>query len=233
MARTRKVPFSLDEFKESEHPRDKDGKFATSNSRSSSGNQVKTIAGVKQGKAMSFTEANEGKVNPNYNKGGRYKTNCQVCIAVFEARLRGYDVETSITDNEIIRELSYNPNLAYKDPQTGENPPIIKSHARDAQSCKKWLSEQIKPGERYAFGYSPEFTIGERGHIIVAYKSSNGELKFYDPQDGKKFDENFLDDIGYETPFGDIMICFSPMIFRIDDKELNYEILDKISQPAD
>lgn len=193
----------------------------------------KTIAGVKKGKPMSFKEANEGRVNPNYDKDDRYKTNCQSCIAVFEARLRGYNVETNVSDNTIAKELSYKPNLAYKDPQTGENPPIIKSHVRDAQSCKKWLNEHIKSGERYAFGYSPELTIGERGHIIVVYKTDNDHLNFYDPQDGKNFDEKFLDDIGYETPFGDIIICFSPMIFRIDDKELNYEILNKIAQPVD
>ncbi len=54
----------------------------------------KTIAGVKKGKPMSYKQANEGRVNPNYNKSDEYKLNCQCCVAVFEARLRGYDIET-------------------------------------------------------------------------------------------------------------------------------------------
>ena len=239
--------FNLDEWKENEHPRDKEGKFTTGSSQNTGtksdvktnepsklqiSKTTKTIAGVKPGKPMSFKEANEGKVNPNYSKGGIYRINCQSSVAVFEARLRGYDIETKGVNPETIRDLSFEPNLAYIDPQTGKNPQFVKSHTRNSNDCKKWLDEQIKPGERYAFGYSPELSINDNGHIITVYKTNDGVLKFYDPQKGKNYDVSFLDNIGYETPFGNIIICFSPMIFRIDDKELNYDILEKISQPS-
>lgn len=43
---------------------------------------------------MSFKQANGGKVNPKYTgKRDGYSGNCQTCVAVFEARLRGYDMQ--------------------------------------------------------------------------------------------------------------------------------------------
>lgn len=38
---------------------------------------------------MTFFEANNGRANVNYRKGGIYQDNCQSCVVVHEARLRG------------------------------------------------------------------------------------------------------------------------------------------------
>lgn len=40
---------------------------------------------------LGFWEANEGRSNVYYNRGGVFKDNCQCCVVVHEMRLRGID----------------------------------------------------------------------------------------------------------------------------------------------
>lgn len=193
----------------------------------------KTIAGVKRGKPMTRKQANEGRVNPNYSSGDKfYKQNCQACVAIFEARMKGYNVEIAKFDKETWEKLRSDPFLAYVDSKTGCAPKFVESHLSNERDCKKWLNEQIKLGERFAFGYAPRPSSIPIGHLIEVTRLENGKLSFYDPQDGKSYDETLLDEIGYEYILGETVIGFSPKIFRLDDKELNLEILNKIAQKA-
>lgn len=232
------TPFNVDEWKESDHPRDKDGKFSTSNSGTSSKqskenspDEAKTIAGVKKGKPMSFKKANGGNVNPNYGKKPGYDTNCQTCVAVFEARLRGYDIEAAPLDlnNETMVKLGWHPNLAYIDPKTGESPDFTFSHAKNANDCKEWLKKNIKRNERYIFVFQPHYGSG---HVVQVSKKLNGSIRFYDPQNWESYDENYLKSVRYRLNFKNISIGESPKILRIDDKELNIEMLNEIIEPT-
>lgn len=233
-------PFNVDEWKESDHPRDKDGKFSTSNSGTSSKqskekspDEAKTIAGVKKGKPMSFKKANGGNVNPNYGKKPGYDTNCQTCVAVFEARLRGYDIESVPFDahNKAMRQIGYTPWQVYKDPKTGQYPEISQINAKTYKGCEEFLKNKIKRGERYAFGYRPGLTLGK--HIIVVRKGLTGKLKFYDPQSGVHLkNDSVLQDAYAWRRFGIESIHFNPITFRIDDKNLDTELLNKILYTA-
>lgn len=175
---------------------------------------------------MSFKKANEGRVNPNYNsKEPGYRMNCQTCVACFEARLRGYDVEAmpfSYEDENILN-LGYNPTLAYIDTTTGKNPTMQKINVSNTYDCLEWLDKNVKKGERYAFGYTHSY--GK--HIIQVSKTLLGKISFYDPQQGKKLKQDILKDIVLEKDNP-----YNPIIFRIDDKELNIELFNKICKPT-
>ena len=46
-------------------------------------------------KPMPFLEANEGRGNVDFSKGKQFMENCQIAVAVHEARLRGLNVKTA------------------------------------------------------------------------------------------------------------------------------------------
>ena len=57
--------------------------------------ELSRVLPVVQGKIMNFTEADEGKVNPNFNtssKSTTYNFNCGTCVPAYLLRRRGYDV---------------------------------------------------------------------------------------------------------------------------------------------
>lgn len=183
----------------------------------------------KKGKPMSFKEANEGKVNPNYKKGGGYLGNCQACIAVFEARLRGYNIETLPRLKNGWEELRKYPNIAFINPKTQQPPKIISTDTNTPTDCYKWLDKNLKKGERYAFGYQPKDSF--TGHIITVGKNKDGKLFFYDAQKGKVLSPRILLNMEMYTVSIRGQAIKLPLLFRIDNTELNMEWLNKISKP--
>ena len=183
------------------------------------------ISGVKQGKPMSWKEANSGNVNPNYKENDLYKNNCQVCVATFEARLRGYDVEALPFRGKTMEKLAKEPMLAFINPTTGKPPEwIMDEKINTNKKLKKWLNETIKPNERYAFAYWHK----GNGHIISLDKTEEGLLRFYDPQVGKITGKEVMETIIYKMNRV-IEINTAPRIFRTDNCELNTEILNLIT----
>ncbi|MBQ8847823.1 MAG: hypothetical protein IJ003_02655 [Candidatus Gastranaerophilales bacterium] len=179
------------------------------------------ISGVKQGKPMSWKEANSGNVNPNYLKGGGYNYNCQSCVACFEARLRGYNISALpySKNNQAMQELSLNPTLAFK------NAKIIDSNANSKKECIDWLNSIIKPNERYAFAHINQYG----GHISIATKTKSGKLKLYDPQSGETKTSKILNGVIYEKLYKGEKINIPPRIFRTDNLELDLDLFNKIS----
>lgn len=199
--------------------------FLAKKGKQSKTNNSKPIAGIKQGKPMSFKQANGGKVNPKYtgNRDG-YSGNCQTCIAVFEARLRGYDMQAIPFDkaNIYMNALGYQPTLAYIDKKTGTTPYMLQGDVKRPSECEEWLKNRVKIGQRFAFIFKPMNSGG--GHIIEVSKNILGQLKFYDPQSGENFNKSFLKEINYRPENrGD-----APLIFRVDDKELNTDFLNRM-----
>jgi hypothetical protein len=140
------------------------------------------LAGVKRGKEMTHAEANEGRVNPNYSFNGHngYRINCQSCVVNYEARRRGYNVETLPNhNNPVAKSLSYNTNLAWIDPATGNHPPIVRSGTKTAKQLLKYMQDNIEEGGRYTFQFY--WRNYNSGHIIHAYKEG-GQVILYDPQ---------------------------------------------------
>ena len=146
---------------------------------------------------MTFTEADSGNVNPNFKESDGFQCNCQTCVVVFEARLRGYNLEArpfEISSNAL--PLSENTNLAWLTPR-GEHPDYIMNlEANTVDSVYQFISDTVKPGERYTMEGIWKGDLG-CGHIISVFREESGNLVFYDPQvnmiyNSKSIKEDFL-----------------------------------------
>ena len=195
------------------------------------------IAGVKKGNPMSLDEAMES-ANPDYDVFGNltYKENCQAAVTVAEARVRGFDIETSIDyGSDLKEELSRHPNYAYIDPKTGRTPRFEEINVSDPTECEKALNDTIKQGERYIFQFDwkqKDSNGRTMGHILIAVKNENNKTIFYDPQRNYKYEKAsiLLERIQYKTRQNKAL--YPPEILRVDDKELDYKVLNQISKPA-
>ena len=156
-----------------------------------------SIAGVEKGREMTFTEADSGNVNPNFEECDGFQCNCQSCVVVFEARLRGYDIEAKpfeMSSNAF--ELSENTSLAWLTPK-GEHPKYIMNfEANSVDAAYQFISDTVKSGERYTLEGVWKGGFG-CGHIISVFREETGNLVFYDPQvnmtyNEKSIKENFL-----------------------------------------
>lgn len=148
------------------------------------------IADVKQGKPMTYEQADNGNVNPffddNYNPFSKrgsvigYRTNCATCVATYVARRQGYDVRAlpNLNNPDIMR-LSQNVLLAYDSkPQ-----PLKKKKGEDTWSFLNRVVQ--KDGSIFSMDWS--WGGSRKGHIVVVEKDKNGVF-VYDPQSNKRYD---------------------------------------------
>lgn len=219
--------------------------------------KIRSIAGVKCGKAMTFEEADSGHVNPNYGTDPYYAINCQACVPTFEARQRGYNVQVLPNrKGSMCEKLSRNTNLVWIDPKTGEHPHYIFDH--DAKSPKKYLSfiqKIVKQGERYSieFGWSGR---SRSGHIVNLDRTEEGLLRIKDNQRGQnevsewigdaevlkylarmKYKSSNIDEfikncerLGVEYSLEKITPV--PKLLRIDNMEFDFSVADEIMEGA-
>lgn len=198
-------------------------------------NDPTTIAGVKRGAPMSREEADQGNANPNYSQGGGYYINCQSCVVTFEARMRGYDVQTlPNTRGSKLEQLSRMSNHAWLDPKTGEVPKVTRNESvTTAKKCKTWLENEMEPGARYTFGHSWKGR-SRSGHIICADKDSDGNVRLFDPQSGKtmtgKDVDAYLGRIKYTTTVYGMKVSCAPRLLRVDNKTFNPEFANHIME---
>lgn len=217
------------------------------------------VAGVRRGKPMTEEEADSGNVNPHYTAGkyDGYSVNCQSCVVTYEARMRGYNVET-LPNSERVTSASYalsrNTRLAWIDPKTGEIPQFIPHPDATRIGVKtylKWLDEAVETGKRYTIQVRWKGGNGA-GHIVIMHRNADGHLELYDPQTGKKFTKDYIEDTrkgerqeakdGWtycgksnmlEGWFSRVQFKIrgwwvGPELLRVDDKEFNLDVVDKI-----
>jgi hypothetical protein len=101
--------------------------------------------GIKQGKPMSFEEANQGRGNPKFRTNKLYGVNCQTCVVVHELRLRGFDLgakpKASSTQEAMARDCTF----AWIDPLTGQQPEVVRiTCAPDNKTIKVRKSQKSK-----------------------------------------------------------------------------------------
>ena len=152
-----------------------------------------TLAGVKRGKPMTFEQADNNRPNPNFMKSEGYRINCQSCVVTYEARLRGYDVETlPNTKGSRLEWLSHQSYKAWVDPKTGKARQPERYDGTTSKNALKWIRDNVKPGERYTLGMTWRNHAG--GHIVSIERMENGTIRLYDPQSNEiVLDENKVD----------------------------------------
>lgn len=197
------------------------------------------IAGVNIGKPMTFEEADSYHTNPNY--GGRgYATNCQTCVAAFEARLRGYKVIAKANyNNAYIKLLSSNTNEIWIDPKTGFHPKYIYDNsANTPEKCYNYINGIVREGERYTLQFSWKGRMSA-GHIVNLDRNENGEIRLHDNQRGKgevaehvgeEAVTKYLSKIKYHKIGLKGRIPCVPKLLRIDNVDFDYNYASQIME---
>lgn len=190
-----------------------------------------TIAGVLPGDPMSFEEADSGHVNPKYGVDEGYAKNCQTCVPVFEARLRGYPVYArGNTPGSMSGQLSYQTNLIWIDPDTGMHPDYI--YDVKANSPEKYLyfiNSTVKQGERYSIQFGWKNT--ERaGHIVNLDRTPAGQLRIKDNQRGTGEKSEWIGDLEVLSYLSRMKYIGNnvPKLLRIDNMRFDHRVANLI-----
>lgn len=162
--------------------------------------ELEKALGIAKGKPMTYEEADKGKENPNYNKGGGYHVNCQTCTVTHMLRRLGFDVEAKPN----IGQSAYNE--MGKQGITWEERFLNRDGTKpDYDYTRKW---KIKKGYRtmnegrlreyFAEKFSADgiYEIycewkGGSAHVFCA-EVKNGKVRMFDPQPGKDEVNNYI-----------------------------------------
>lgn len=205
-------------------------------------NFVETIAGVVRGKPMTHEQADTGRVNPHYGEKSVYGINCQSCVATYEARLRGYDVEVVPNDalHPACDKLAKNTLLIWKNKDGSDADFFFGSNVwtykgawvgeiPTAKRFEKKLLESLDENGRYTLQF--KWKGFNAGHIVSLGKDS-GQLVIYDPQSNKMMRgdkvSEYLERLQYRRQFKGNEYYNWPGVIRVDDKEINFDMANKI-----
>ena len=141
-------------------------------------------------KHMDFDTANESRGNPKYLTGRSYQINCQSCVVANEMRRRGLTVSARPNTKKwdsVPYMLSYQTELIWIDPKTGQLPQLQKIYAMtETAVAADWARRTAEPGR-----YHLRFHWKSRGgHIITFERKEDGTGLFYDPHTGRKYQED-------------------------------------------
>lgn len=185
---------------------------------------------IQKSEPKTLEDAFSSDINPNHMKKYSSNKNCQSTAVVVDLRTRGYDVEISDSvDMGLQNKLSKEPNLSYIDPKTGKAPEMTSINVTSSQDCKQWLDDNIKQNEKHLFVYGQNGVNGA-GHAVIVAKDKNGELTFYDGQNQQIKKSEILERIKYNSENGTKESEIK--ILRVDDKEVNKDIVSKFIQPT-
>jgi SPP1 gp7 family putative phage head morphogenesis protein len=192
--------------------------------------ELKKIGNIAKGDEMTFEEADGGNVNPFSSLEGKYKENCQACVAAFEARMKGFPVRAKPFDNNSVffKRLANNPLRAFIDPQTKHHPIWPEDNPTvDVNAFTTWkdglnyIKKTVQRGERYVMSFNWKSNGGR--HIISVLRTKKGKLLFYDPQDGSIFDKDDFSSLFEQIIFDGKYN--QPKILRVDDLQLDENVL--------
>lgn len=205
-----------------------------------------TIAGVKQGEAMTHAEADTGRVNPNFADGGGYRINCQSCVCTYEARMRGFDVEVVPNDkaHPMCSRLARDSTLMWQN-EDGSPATYLFGTGRwesksnwvgplpNARRFETKLQETLSEDARYTLGF--KWRGFNSGHIVMLEKDGP-DLVIYDPQSNRlyrgSYASSYLDRIAYSRSVYGSNYYKWPEVMRVDDKRFVQDVADAVMIPA-
>lgn len=175
--------------------------------------------GITKGKVMTYDQANKGKENPEYSKGGGYRVNCQTCTVTHWLRRLGFDVQAkpNIKDsafNEMKSQgINWKQRFVNVDGSDVDYDFTYKWQQRKgykamtAKRLQEYFTEKFNADGVY------EIYCGWKGgsaHVFMA-EVSGGKVRYFDPQSGN-------DNVnGYIASMRPGMVG----TIRIDDKMIN------------
>ena len=183
----------------------------------------KKVAGVTPGAAMDFENADHLRPNPNFNKGGGYRTNCQSCVVTYEMRRRGYNVQTLPNNaGSMLKVLSHDTSLAWVDRTTGKPPAYIIPGQPTVKKTFAYLQSELKSNNRYTIEFAWK---GSGAHIVHIYKRGD-LLHIYDPQCGELY--KGLDVLEYLKRVRPSTV----QLLDVEACDVNLNVLNKIMEPT-
>lgn len=213
------------------------------NKESGSSKPSVAIANVHKAKPIKEQEARRG-TNPNYftirknppkdwsaKKVSKYidgfSENCQTCVAAYELRLRGYDVEAlpNLGEKEF-KELAFDTNHAWVVSGTDKHPDYVDKGSKPVNTvirAYKWINDTLEEGQRYTVEFAWK-GHSNSGHIIHCLKRGN-DIEFFDPQcnevaaKGEKEVKAYLKHCRIDNDL---------QLLRVDNVEPNVKLLDKV-----
>lgn len=188
---------------------------------------IENALNIKKGHPMSFKEADEGRGNIGYKEGvvNPYSVNCQLSVIADELRRRGYNVTARgrIEGKGVADIIAKNTEIPWIERGTGHTPK--KSHIylvgkKDIEIFHE-LDDVTKTKGRYHINWV--WSDEKSGHIVCLERKANGELRFYDPQDGEHYD--IFDFISRMSK------NFSLKVLKVDDLLLDPALVNSIVRP--
>ncbi len=199
--------------------------------------------GISCGEPMSFEQANKMRGNPNYAEDVQYRVNCQSAVVANELRRRGWDVEAfgnTKLKNTTPYAISKRTECAWLDKNGNiPSPTIIKRIEKSREryvdkngyvrnkivleSDKELIQrfyEAIPDEGRYHICWT--WKKKKTGHILTAERLSDGNIRFYDPQNGK-ITSIKLNDIDLQRGF---------KILRVDNLQPNVDVVRGVVKKA-
>lgn len=181
------------------------------------------LAGVSRGEPMSFKEADSGACNPLKEKGGGFLKNCQASVAAYDARRRGYNVQAlAFKGTRAFKQLARAPWSAWIDPSTGHSPQsVFEKSPQNIIELLSALTEHVSSGKRFELAYYVK-EQNNGGHVVSVEKDARG-LFVYDAQKDKVYRGirlfRYITTIDYKK---------SVKMFRVDNAELNFSLLNQV-----
>jgi len=151
-------------------------------------------------------------VNPKYGTGAReYRYNCGNCIAAYELRRRGIDVEAQP------RVMMEQPEWAGLFEGFLQQTPTSRTKAKVAEELERKILSWGEGARGTVFGVMPSNKKNKVGHFF-SVEVSEGKVRFVDSQN------NTADARGYF----DILMPSSIVFGRLDNLEPNVSIINAV-----
>lgn len=183
----------------------------------------KTGLYLKNGK--STMEEDMANINPNYDAGGPFQTNCTFCTAAMELRARGYDVcagsEKTCTGIERGESGKFFGTGSDKEYELYSFDNTSQKPGEYEKALKEYKNKIVDGIKKQGNGARGEFIaswIGGAGHSMY-YTVDNGKVTIWDTQRNTKLSDSEFQDMLGSTEAVDVK--------RLDDKPMNLEALKK------
>lgn len=184
--------------------------------------EIEQSFGIAKGKAMTYDQANKGKENPEFAKGGGYRVNCQTCTVTHWLRRLGFNVQAkpnikSSAFNELKAQgITWQQRFVNSDGSNVDYDFTYKWQVRKGYKTMTAKRLQEYFGEKFNHDGVYEIYCGWKGgsaHVFCA-EVKEGKVRYFDPQSGK-------DDVSsYISSMRPGMVG----VIRIDDKKINSKL---------
>ena len=184
--------------------------------------ELEKVLSLGKGKNMTYEEADKGKENPNFSKGGGYHVNCQTCTVTHMLRRRGFDIEAkpnikqSAYDEMAKQNITWEERFLNPDGTKPDYDYTVKWSRKkgyrtmNLNRLKEYFSEKFKEDGIYEI-----YCAWKRGsaHVFCA-EVKNGKVRMFDPQSGKDEVSHYMSS----------MKAGMVGVIRIDNKLVNPKI---------